>query len=171
MSANQNTECVAVFTTESMDDVLMQHGTQYWRLNPGRVRSLSYVVCIQNARHRDTRGSYEHSTAFLVGRISGVVPSGENRYRIEIGEYAEVDIAGAWSGDRYPVRYTTLDDLGIDANDLNFHAMPEREESSDEIVVLSQNPDVVPLGLTEAKLGLAATLGVAPEAIEITVKA
>src|SRR5262249_41769258 len=76
-----------------------------------------------------TDPSEPHGEGFLVGRISAVVRSKErqenNRYLIQISEYARVKIPAAWKGERNPVRYGTLEDLGIDPTKLSFETMPD----------------------------------------------
>ena len=164
-------EVVAVFTTEAREDVLKQGGSQYWRLNANRVRQHGYVVCVQNEHHPDSNGSFKHGTAFLIGKIVGVVPTDRKgeRHKIEISEYAELTVPNVWKGDRYPVRYATMADLGIDAADLEFKPVPEPEQSDADVE--NVQVDVLPLTLSEAKAGLAATLGVDPTSIEVTVRA
>ena len=41
-------------------------------------------------------------------------PNHEGRYRIEFSEYARVNIADVWKGDLIPVKYSSIEDLGID---------------------------------------------------------
>ena len=43
---------------------------------------------------------------------------------IEISEYALVDYPETWGEWRNPVKYTTLEELGIDPKDLKFKPMP-----------------------------------------------
>lgn len=85
-----------------------------------------FAVCTRNANNRDAwaereNGPEPHRSAFLVGRISNVIPSpeSEGRYLIHFSEYAPVNTPDPWQGDRNPVKYTTLEALGIDPSVLN----------------------------------------------------
>jgi len=112
--------------------------------------------------------------------LDDVVPSPEDKDRwvIRISEYARVSLPDKWDGGRNPVRYTTLDELGIDPSKLTFSPVPQSfaapagekgaaaRSSSD-----SSADDVMHLTIAEAKRGLAATFGVPLEAIEITIRA
>jgi hypothetical protein len=112
---------VVTFTARNSRWVLEDGGSQAWRLDADRVRRSEYLVCTQNQHNTEGFGepAAEHRAAFLIGRISDVVPSPEepNRWLIRISEYIECNIPNIWgkSGHtRYPVRYTTLEELGID---------------------------------------------------------
>ena len=88
---------------------------------------------------------------------------------IQISEYALVDYPEKWGEWRNPVKYTTLEELGIDPKQLKFKPMP-----------VATKPPRAPAGpdrsktggltIAEAKAGLALQFGVPPEAIEIVIK-
>lgn len=174
---------IVVMTARGPDRILREGGSQAWVLNPANAKKHEFLVTVQN-RHNGAWGgaSEPHGTAFLIGRISDVVPTteegSEGRYLIKISEFARIAIRCDWRG-RNPVRYTTLDELGIDPGDIEFKPMPimeENEEIGDEREPMpSAAPDlpVKPgfLTIPEAKKGLAATLGVSIDKIEITIKA
>jgi len=63
-----------------------------------------------------------HGTAFMIGRISDVVPSTETegRWLVKFDEYARLDIPSFWQGWRNPVRYTTLEELSFFAQRCGF---------------------------------------------------
>ena len=79
-------------------------------------------------RHNGAWGCADqpHGTAFLVGRIADVVRSPENdsRWLIRIDAYARIALPEAWRGWRNPVRYTTLEELGVDPATLAFQPLP-----------------------------------------------
>jgi hypothetical protein len=128
-------------------------------------------------------GPEAHHAAFIVGKISDVVPckptpendeAPEKRYLIEFSEYAHVNIPNVWAGERNPIKYRSADDLGIDFSTLNWEPMP-KPDNLPAPVVTSTSPvtpksNVVPLTMAEAKKGLALTFNVPPEAIEITIR-
>lgn len=87
-------------------------------------------------------GKEPHHTAFLVGKISDVVSTAstrvkkapEGRFLIKFSQSAHIDIPDACpKGHRNPVRYTTLEEMGIDPKTLKWELMPEAtEEPTDE---------------------------------------
>ena len=89
-----------------------------------------------------------------------------------------VDVPNVWQGDRNPVRYSTLDEikkLGVDIATLKWMPMPMPEATEDEDAEVELPParsdgKIQPLTMNDAKKGLALTFGVAPEAIEITIR-
>jgi hypothetical protein len=86
-----------------------------------------------------------------------------------MSEFAEVDVPGAWKGWRNPVKYTTLEELGIEFSQLKFVPMPANPASA------ANSPREAPsqslsLTIAQAKVALATHYGVAPESIEITIR-
>lgn len=176
-------QCVAVFTARSLQRILREGGSQAWVLDPNRVRATSFLVCVQNQNNPDrdfSDASEPHGRAFIVGSISDVVPAlddEEGRWRICISDYAVCHVADAWKRWRNPVKYTTLEELGIDLASLNFQPFPEvemRKESSvvESMPILSKHADEAPapMSFATAKVGVAAFYGVAPEAVEIIIR-
>ena len=115
---------IVVFTARSLDEILRDGGSRDWRLDADRARNCKYLVCTQNRRNTDFGApTAPHGAAFLIGRISGVVRSPDDpaRWLIKISEYIECVVPNTWgkSGHlRYPVWYTTLEDLSIDLTTL-----------------------------------------------------
>ncbi|WP_206530066.1 hypothetical protein [Nordella sp. HKS 07] len=119
----------------------------------------------------------------MVGRIQDIVPvtpqidpnpEAAGRFQIAFSDYAEVDIPHVWEG-RNPVRYTTLEELGIDVQKLDFKPMPPSlppSQGDNQSHHQSERGEQKPLRLTiaEAKQGLSNTYGVPPEAVEITIR-
>lgn len=113
---------VAVFCGKSKEKIIREGGTQSWRLVPANAAQHEFVVCCRSGVDW-VEGNEERGSAFLVGRIAGVVratDTTDERYLIQMSEYAEVDVAHAWKGWRNPVKYTTLEELGIDLSGLAF---------------------------------------------------
>jgi hypothetical protein len=108
----------------------------------------------------------------LVGKIRDVVqdPNYPGRYLIQFSEFSRVNIPDAWKGDRNPVKYAELRELGIDPSQLEWERMPEPNETSSPTTEVKALAVDAPLTMAEAKKGLALTFGVAPEAIEITIR-
>lgn len=164
-----DTNAVCVLTARGIERILSEGGSQAWVLDAKRARECEYVICVQNRGFEDDWGKVSalHHTAFLVGRLKSVVRSQEenceNRWLLTFSEYAEINVADAWPGNRNPVLYTDLQQFGIDVSKLEFHPMPGQ--------VPVTKPKAAPLTIAEAKARLAETFGVDPSAIEITVRA
>src|SRR5688572_28178904 len=115
-------DAVVVFTAKSADRLIAEGGSQAWVLNRARARQSRYLVCAQNAHSKWGDGQGAHGSAFLIGKVDDVVQASmhKERWLIRISEYARVSLPDKWDGSRNPVRYTTLEDLGIDPNSLTF---------------------------------------------------
>lgn len=168
-----STPCIVILTTESAEDILAQGGTQYWRIGQWRADHNKYVVCVRNSHHEDNKGPEPHGTAFLIGKIRQFVPA-DGRSLIEIESWATLDIPDSWMGERYPIRYRTLEELGIDVDSLQFEPVTTEEASRDDM--RDEYPDLHynlrdGLSFDQAKAGLAAFLKVPVSQIRISVEA
>ncbi len=166
---------IVVFTARSPERIVREGGSQAWVLNPARAKQCKWLVCTQNRHNPDhefSDATEPHGSAFLVGKIAALVASHEDdasgRWLIEINEFARISRSGVWDHGRNPVRYTSLSELDIDPDSLEFQQVPSRSQSA---TAAEPEPQTVPTRLTiaEAKLALAATFGVKPESVEITI--
>jgi hypothetical protein len=178
-----DTKCIAVFTARSPQRIVGEGGSQAWALDPNRARTYPYLVCIQNQNNPDrdfSDASEAHGKAFLVGKISDVVPAAEEftpgRWLIRISEYSALNLHNAWKGWRNPVKYTTLEEMGIDVNELRFHSVAEfqpglgRAAHDGALARTSDDGLAKGISIAEAKTGLATFYGVHPEAVEIVIR-
>jgi hypothetical protein len=171
-------DAILIFTARSPERIIREGGSQGWVLNPARARQCSWLVCTQNRHNSDyefSDATEPHGTAFLLGRVSAVRKSEEgagSRWIIAISEYARVAVPDAWDHGRNPVRYTTLAQLGIDPDQLDFQPMPERAEPAPaSMVTVPMSPGAGSiLTIAEAKKQLAAAFGVKPDSVEITIR-
>ena len=167
---------LTVLTFKSADHIVADGGTQSWVLSRKRVLACEYVVC---ARHRQgpwkPEGPEAHKHAFLVGKISDVVPSSETpgRWRVEFSEFAIVDGPKLPLDSASPTQYfPSLESLGIDKTALEWQATAV--EAAGEGALMSDAP---PRGggissiLLQAKTLVANGLNVPIEAVEITIRA
>ena len=117
---------IVVFAREGATAIINRGGTEAWKLDANRARACDYLVCVQNCRGGGSPQA-PHGAAFLVGRTSDVekVDGDDVRWRVRISAYAKIDIPNAWDGGRNPVRYTTLQELGIDPAPLRFEPIPQ----------------------------------------------
>lgn len=177
MANHDGTPCIAVFTCRGRERILREGGSQAWRMSTAQASKRGYIVCVQNRNQGWGNATHPHHTAFLVGKISGVVPSkgDSTRKLVKISEYADINVPDAWEGGRNPVAYMTLEEFGIDLENLEFRPVSEKvSSSSDGEEIFDEEDyeyDVQPLTIEAAKQGLASYLGVAVEQIEITIKA
>lgn len=170
---------IVVLTVEGAAAILSAGGSQAWRLNVGRATESEFLVCIQNGNKGEWGSTWgsptePHNTAFLIGRITEIVPSPKDaeRWLIKIGEYARISVPGVWQAWRYPVRYLSLEELGIDPAKLTWETMPDVAETPEpeEETAPVHRAGGNALTMAEAKKGLALTFNVPPEAIEITIR-
>jgi hypothetical protein len=177
-----DTRCVAVFTARSPQRILQEGGSQAWVLDAARVRTLPFIVCIQNQNNPDrdfSNASEPHGSAFLVGRISDVIPSPEDpncgRWMVQISDYSTVqNPRNVWHW-RNPVRYGALEDFDIDFSKLVFHSVSKFQTDlgpSPQQPTRPQADDggTAPMSIAVAKRSLAAFYGVLPDAIEIVIR-
>ena len=153
-----NDNAVTVFTAKSIETILRDGGSSSWRVDPNRVREYTYLVCTRNAKLDWVEGPEPHRFGFFIGKISGVVPTpgdSSGRSLIQVDAYARIAVPNAWLGDRNPVRYMSLSDIGIDPATITWEAMP------------NSTPQ---LTFNEARVQLARTYGVRPGAVEITIR-
>jgi hypothetical protein len=188
---------IVVFTVKSVSTILAHRGSAAWRLNRNHARLCKYLICTRNAYGDDVEGSEPHKSAFLIGKVSGVVPAPEEKERwlIEISEFAQINVTDAWKGWRNPVHYASLDEFGLDPALISFEPVPTAPGQPDAPPVESWHqpwslpiqpnaalpvavqssagvvePVIPRLTIEEAKRALAVTFGVKPEAIEITIR-
>jgi hypothetical protein len=176
-------EAVAVFTARSPHRILREGGSQAWALDPNRARKCRYLICVQNQNNPDrdfSDASEPHGAVYMVGKISDVVPSKDdpgNRWKISISEYSIHTVMNAWKGWRNPVRYTTLEEMGINLDELKFHPIGDAQRDLGELVdrqaqdvMPKEDGSITPLSMADAKPRLAAYYSVPPEAIEIVIR-
>jgi hypothetical protein len=74
---------------------------------------------------RKWRSDVEHGAAFLLGQITAIRDSKKEpgRYVLEFDRYAEVDLSYVWPGNQNPVTYSTLVDLKIRLEVLQFRSL------------------------------------------------
>jgi hypothetical protein len=173
---------IVVFTARSPERIVREGGSQAWVLNHIRANQCTWLVCTQNRHHADhgfSDATQPHGAGFLVGKISALRKSQEegagDRWLIAISAFARIDLPDLWDHGRNPVRYTSLEELGIDPDALEFQPMPEGDDdqgSAGQPASAGPTPGRPEAGLTiaEAKKALAVTFGVKPEAVEITIR-
>ena len=170
-------QTVVVFTGKSIETILRDGGTSSWRLDRNHAMQCAFAVCTRNAKIDWVEGQEPHGSAFLIGKVGGVVPTPEDerpRYLIQFSQYALVNIHELWKGDRNPVKYGTLEQLGIDPSSLEWKPMPAKtqpqRDATQEAGHRLEDTGVRPLSMNAAKRGLALKFGVRTEAIEITIR-
>ena len=165
------TPAIAVFTANSISEILATGGSASWVMSEPRARRHGYLVCVRNGKTAGPDAREPHGAAFLIGRIRDIEDAGRDRkglvrWTIMISEYAVIEQPDVWREWRNPVRYTTLEDLGISLEGLEFAPVPKAK-----VAPKPPLPRVRPLTVVEAKEGLAAALGVEASAIEIVIRA
>ena len=160
---------IAVFTRKSAKEIIEAGGSEAWVLNRKNAERQRFLVCCRNAQSSEVHATEPHRAAFLVAVIRELEPLGENergqeRFRIAIGEFAPVLYPLVWKNWRNPIRYCSLEELGIDRDALQF-------EAADGLASRPSAPKQArKLTIAEAKAGLAASLGISADAIEIIIR-
>ena len=169
-------DAIVIFTSKSVETILADGGSQSWKLHPGNARNHQYVVLCRNRNRKVSEADVIHGSAFMVGKLANVVqstrPRSPARSLILFSEYALVNVSSVWDHWRNPIKYTSMADLGIDPDSLEFRPMPEREpvHEAAEHRAAAAPTQITGLTIAEAKKALAATYGVGPEGIEITIR-
>ena len=163
---------IVVFTADSRDKILRDRGSGDWVVSAKKADSCKYIVCCRKPFWNNRKEDIPARAAFLIGHVSGLLqrPGSENgrdqmRYLIRIADYAELDKPRVWKENvRNPVAYATLEELGIDLRGLTFKPLPAGAAAP------AENSAEKPMTIADAKAGLAATFGVSPGDIEITIR-
>lgn len=169
--AEPDRRIVKVLTNESGPDIIAKGVVGNWKADEERLARCEYVVCVRNAKARFAPPDVPHGAAFLVGKVIGAMSAGDGRVQIVIDEYWTCSIRDVWNDkSQNPVRYLTKTlaekQLGLSFADIPFQDVPSP-------VALEANPastHTEPLTIPQAKAGLAKTLGIKPEQIEIIIK-
>jgi hypothetical protein len=163
---------LVVLTSETVETILSRGGTGDWVLSPKKAGTCKYVVCCRKPAWSNKKEGIAHRTAFLIGLIVGLhkKPDSENvrnqpRFLIKLSEYATFERSEVWEKARNPVSYKTLKALGIDLRGLKFKPMPVPAPSAK-----SGESSGASMTIAEAKKALAASFGVSPEDVEITIR-
>ena len=188
-----STPIAVTFTGKSIATILSQGGSASWRLARHRARLCEYVVCTRNTKADWSEGSEQHGEAFVIATVKDITPApseeSADRLMFSFGKYAPISIPKKWTGDRYPVHYTTLEEFGLDLDGLDWQPMPEPDPDLPSVgqhVPVDPHADLDdglshdvgsvdddrdrPLTMAQAKRGLALTFGISPEAVEITIR-
>lgn len=175
----EHEDTIVVFTARSPERVVREGGSQSWVLNAVRAKNCQWLVCTQNRHNPDhefSDATEPHGAGFLVGKVSAIRPSQEpgdaDRWQVAISKFARIDKPDLWDHGRNPVRYTSLAALGIDPTTLNWQPMPQAivVQPAAGVMTASGTPPAGTLTIADAKKALAATFGVDPDAIEITIR-
>ena len=168
---SEGAEMVKVLTSKSLRLMFEESGTGIWKANAERVARCKYVIIVRNHsldRSSDedwiSRDDIPHGTAFLVGRGLSTIPHQEKgRVTIAFQEYAEIKQPNSWDGSKNPVAYLNESDFELDLSALKWKPFP-RELAVPEL-------HVRPLTINEAKQGIAKSLGLSVDNIEIIIRA
>jgi hypothetical protein len=163
---------IVVFTADSRDSIRQQRGSGDWVVSAKKANSCKYIVCCRKPNWSNRKEGIPDRAAFLIGRVAGLIERAgsqngrdQMRYLIQMADYAVIEKPGVWKDNvRNPVAYATLDELQIDLRGLKFIPMPAGAANEDE------SPGAKQMTIAEAKKGLAATFGVSPDDIDITIR-
>jgi hypothetical protein len=164
---------IAVFTADTVEEILVQRGSGGWVISPATASQCKYVVCCRKENWKNRKAGVPNRAAFLIGLVSGLQKRtdsenerGQSRFLIEVSEYALLNKPNVWNKEaRNPVAYLTLSELGIDLRGLKFKPLPSAPALGG-----SRDARAKTMTIAEAKQALAASFGVSPEDVEITIR-
>ncbi len=160
---------VMVLTNKSIARLCKAGGSGDWALNSKRVMKTQYLICCRNRFHKEAPTDVPHGAGFFIAKITDVVPVPSNvgRWMVKFEEYAEISMPDLWAGGRNPVRYTDLDELKINPDEIKWESLNHTAPDTFHEAIPDADKQ---LTIAEAKRGLALTFGVDESAIEITVR-
>jgi len=156
-------DTVVVLTSKSTETMFEEGGSGHWVASKDRIERSKYLVAVRHGHSGWSEDDTPHNTAFIIGRDLSVLPGREDRLIIGFREYALVNVPDVWPGNRNPVAYMDLADIGIDASALEWLPFPAHQ-------IVEENR-AKPLTIEEAKLGIAKALGISKDCITITIQA
>lgn len=131
---------IIVFTAKTISRLIREGGTSSWVLDPIRAAKCKYAICTRNAEAKPDSenewgiGPEKHRSAFLIGRVKDVIlsPGYKDRHLVRFSKFALLDIPDLWKKyegkvkrpPRSSIRYTYLEDTGINPKDLKWKKMP-----------------------------------------------
>ncbi len=165
-----DTDTVVVLTSKSINTMIKEGGSGNWNANENRIRRCRWLVAVRNRHSSWSEGTEDHSAAFLIAKITGVKPSPTEAGRLVItfDQYAVIERANAWPGNRNPIAYIQLSTLGIDPGKLKWVDFPPQHQGT---ATTEAAGAVSPAAVFEqAKMMIAAALSVQPDAIQIKIR-
>lgn len=167
------TQAFKILTEVPAHQIIRNGGTGNWSASAQKVRQYPYVVCVRHGNRPASPNDVPHRAAFLIGRISDAIPTGEvdgkgsPRVFIRFDAYAEINVSDFWGDSQNPVGYVDdLEEAGIEVDSLNFIPVDETHFVN-SIDKLEKEPG---LSFAEAKQGIARRYGVDPQSVEIIVR-
>jgi len=177
---SQPKTAIGVFEGNSTDTILSKGGSFSWVLNREVAKQCDYLICCRSF----TRDNQQKDSAFLIGKISDIVPSPDpqkptqKRWMIEFSEYAIVDLPDVWKKWQNPVHYFRSEEiqefeekLGKSLDEVDFQPVMKAKQEPKPEAEPDLERDVKPLTIKEAKIGLAKFFGVDVNDIEIIIRA
>jgi hypothetical protein len=161
-------DVVMVLTSKSLETMEKEGGSGNWAARRDRLEHARWIVAVRNRHSNWSQGDEEHGSAFLIGQVTGVKPSPPsqpNRFIITFDQYAELkNPEKVWGNNRNPVTYTSLSELGIEPEKLDWKPF-SGAPSADEIHA-SSTPGAV---IDQARAMIASSLAISPDAVKITI--
>lgn len=167
-------DTMMVLTSKSLETMIAEGGSGNWKAKRESVYRSRYIIAVRNRHSNWSEGNEEHGAAFLIGRIDGVKksPKDEDRLVVTFGQYAILDKPNVWpEGHRNPVAYTSLEDLGINPDALEWEEFPAISATDSEASAKIEAGHEPPAKVIEkAKLMIAKSLSIPPSAVTISIQ-
>lgn len=162
---------IVVFTGKNLKAMQEDGGSGHWTAKIDRIKASDYVLMVRNTKEKwADKVNAEHGQAFMIGKVSGCVPSHKHDGRriIKISEYSLLpnteNFKHAWAklthGQRFPVAYLNdiklLTELNLNIKDLvwtKFDSLldnpksallkPKIDETKDLATVISEAKEMI----------------------------
>ncbi|MFX9843548.1 hypothetical protein [Acinetobacter pittii] len=178
---------IAVFTGKNLELIQEDGGSGHWTAKKEKINDSEYVLMIRNHSEKwADKVSAKHGQAFMIGKVSGCIPSHkhEGRRIIQISEYSLLPdteyFKNAWSkltkGQRFPVAYLNDADLltkiNLNINDLVWTKFepPVNDPRSDVLKPIIEETKDLSTIISEAKAMIAHAAGVKTDKVDIQIK-
>ena len=166
-------DTIVIFTGKGMKSFSKDGGSRAWKLNIARAEGAKFVVIChhQHSQYKDFDG--EHGSAWLIAKVAKIAPDIHTvgRWCVVFDEYALIDVPNFWGGSRNPIRYTSIDELPVDLEALDWEHLAEIDlEDETEDSADGSAASAIRLQVIRAQEQIAENLGLDPSEIEISIR-
>ncbi len=167
-------DTIVIFTGKGSPSFARDGGSRAWKLNIARASGARYAVICHHKHsvYKDFDG--EHGKAWLVAKVTGITPDIETagRWLVRFDEYAEIDVPDFWDGSRNPIRYSKIDELPVNLEQLHWKHLADMD-FEDDAAEGGDGPSVagrIRLEVMRAQHEVATNLGLEPSEVEVIIR-
>ena len=134
MKHKEEYKAIILFTSESIEEIIKQRGTEHWRIDKNKASKRNFVVLCRKTNKNEISNKEPHGSAFCVARLEKIEFFCEpHRKKLFLNEYTSCCVLDVWQNLaenstledlsinqttkkkwlQYPVKYSTLEECGI----------------------------------------------------------